>query len=97
MDGLIYASSMMMLNSAPRKVPVPALASWLLGVGIAATLAANVAHGLGYGLIGAVAACPQALVGSYDASVIALGKGLVTHARQHGIDITPPLPCLVHN
>jgi hypothetical protein len=67
-DGLIYASSMVMLDSARRKVPVPALARWLLGVGIAATLAANVAHGLGHGLMGAaVAAWPAvALVGSYE-------------------------------
>jgi len=47
-DGLIYASSMVMLDSARRKTPVPALARWLLGLGIAATLAANVAHGLGH-------------------------------------------------
>jgi hypothetical protein len=40
------------LDSARRKTPVPALARWLLGLGIAATLAANVAHGLGHGLIG---------------------------------------------
>jgi Protein of unknown function (DUF2637) len=46
-DGLIYASSMAMLDCARRKLPVPALARWLLGRGIAATLAANVAHGLG--------------------------------------------------
>jgi len=67
-DGLIYASSLMMLDSARRKTPVPALARWLLGVGVAATLEANVAHGLGHGLIGAaVAACPAvALVGSYE-------------------------------
>ena len=67
-DGLIYASSMVMLDSARRKVPVPALARWLLGLGIAATLAANVAHGLGHGLMGAaVAAWPAvALVGSYE-------------------------------
>jgi hypothetical protein len=47
---------------------VPALARWLLGLGIAATLAANVAHGLGHGPIGsAVAAWPAvALVGSYE-------------------------------
>jgi len=66
-DGLIYASSMVMLDSARRKVQVPALARWLLGLGIAATLAANVAHGLGHGLAGAaVAACPAvALAGSY--------------------------------
>jgi Protein of unknown function (DUF2637) len=67
-DGLIYASSMMMLDSARRKAPVPALARWLLGLGIAATLAANVAHGLGHGPVGtAVAAWPAvALVGSYE-------------------------------
>ena len=40
-DGLIYASSMVMLDSARREVPVPALARWLLGLGITATLAAN--------------------------------------------------------
>ena len=49
MDGLIYATSIVMLDSARRIVPVPALARWLLGQGIAATLAANVAHGLGDG------------------------------------------------
>jgi hypothetical protein len=55
-DGLIYASSMVMLDSARRKTAVPALARWLLGLGIAATLAANVAHGLGHGPVGAVVA-----------------------------------------
>ena len=67
-DGLIYASSMVMLDSARRDARVPALARWLLGVGIAATLAANVNHGLGHGIIGAVvAAWPAvALVGSYE-------------------------------
>ena len=39
-DGLIYASSMVMLDSAHREARVPALARWLLGLGIAATLAA---------------------------------------------------------
>jgi hypothetical protein len=67
-DGLIYASSMVMLDSARHKTPVPALARWLLGLGITATLAANVAHGLSHGLTGAaVAAWPAvALVGSYE-------------------------------
>jgi Protein of unknown function (DUF2637) len=46
-DGLIWASSMVMLDSARRGVPVPTLARWLLGLGIAATLAANVARDLG--------------------------------------------------
>jgi hypothetical protein len=45
-DDLIYASSTVMLDSARWKVPVSAFARWLLGLGMAATLAANVAHGL---------------------------------------------------
>src|SRR5580698_743045 len=67
-DGLIWASSMVMLDSVRRGVPVPLLARWLLGLGIAATLAANVTHGLGHGPIGAaVGAWPAvALVGSYE-------------------------------
>jgi hypothetical protein len=45
----------------------PALARWLLGLGITVMLSANVAHGLGHGLMGAaVAAWPAvALAGSY--------------------------------
>jgi Protein of unknown function (DUF2637) len=67
-DGLIYASSMVMLDSAGRGMQVPVLARWLLSLGIAATLAAHVAHGLGHGPVGAaVAAWPAAaLVGSYE-------------------------------
>jgi hypothetical protein len=74
-DGLIYTSSMVMLDSALRGVRMPALARWLLGLGIIATLAANVAHGLGHGIIGAVvAAWPAvALVGSYELLMIIRG------------------------
>lgn len=53
-DGLIWACSMVMPDAARREVPVLALARCLLGLGIAATLAANVAYGLGYGSAGAV-------------------------------------------
>ena len=75
--GLIYASSMVMLDCARRKMPVPALARWLLGLGITATLAANVAHGLGHGLTGAaVAAWPAvALVGSYELLMMIIRAG----------------------
>ena len=71
MDGLIYASSMVMLDAARRKVLVPALARWLLGVGIAA----NIAHGLGHDCAGAaVAAWPAvALVGSCELLMIIRG------------------------
>jgi hypothetical protein len=37
-------------------VRVPGLARWLLSLGITATLTANVARGLGHGLIGAAVA-----------------------------------------
>jgi len=82
-DGLVYASSMVMLDSARRGMPVPALARWLLGLGIAATLAANVAHGLGHGPAGAaVAAWPAvALVGCYELLMLVIrGSQVMTDA-----------------
>jgi len=91
-DGLIYASSMVMLDSARRKTPVPALSRWLLGLGIAATLAANVAHGLGHGLVGAaVAAWPAvALAGSYELLMMAIRSSRVpsdgTPETEHDAD-----------
>jgi Protein of unknown function (DUF2637) len=84
--GLIYASSMVMLDSASRKVPVPVLARWLLGLGIAATLAANVAHGLGNGPSGAaVAAWPAvALVGSYELLMVVIRSAQVPACTEAG-------------
>lgn len=90
-DGLIYASSMVMLDSARRKMQVPALARWLLGVGITATLAANVAHGLGHGLIGAaVAAWPAvALVGSYELLMMIIRGAQVPTEVRAALDADP--------
>jgi hypothetical protein len=67
-DGLVYCSSMVVLYAARHRLPVPRLARCLLGLGIMATLAANLAHGWSHGPIGAtVAAWPAAsLVGSYE-------------------------------
>jgi hypothetical protein len=67
-DGLIYAASMVLLNAARRGLDRPPLAYVALGLGIAATLAANIAAGLAYGPVGAiVAAWPApALVISYE-------------------------------
>jgi hypothetical protein len=94
-DGLIYASSMAMLDSARRHLPLPALARWLLGLGIIATLAANVAHGLGHGIVGAaVAAWPAvALVGSYELLMVIRGAQ-ASAAAPHphdGAYVTDPL------
>jgi hypothetical protein len=84
-DSLIYASSIVMLDSARRNVRVPSLARWLLGMGIAATLAANVAHGLGDGSVGAGVAAwsAVALVGSYELlmTIIRGGQGVGGYAR----------------
>jgi hypothetical protein len=59
---------MVILDASRQKQPVPALAKWSLGVGIVATIGANVAHGLNHGPIGAlVSAWPAlALVGSFE-------------------------------
>ena len=67
-DGLVYASSMVNLYAARHRLPVPALARWLLALGIVATLAANMAQGWYHGPVGAVIAAWPAvsLVGSYE-------------------------------
>ncbi|GAA2120243.1 DUF2637 domain-containing protein [Actinomadura alba] len=67
-DGLIWAASMVVLDASRRKQRVPGLAKWSLGVGIVATVGANVAHGLNHGVIGAlVSAWPAlALIGSFE-------------------------------
>lgn len=68
-DGLIWAASMVILDASRRgHRRVPLLAKWSLGVGIVATIGANVAHGLNHGVIGAiVSAWPAlALVGSFE-------------------------------
>jgi hypothetical protein len=74
-DGLVYASSVVVLYAAWHRVPVPSLARWLLGLGIAATLTANMTQGWSHGPVGAVvAAWPAAsLVGSYELLVWLIG------------------------
>ena len=76
-DGLIYSASMVLLDAARRGARAPVLARWLLGAGISATLAANVAAGLHFGPVGAVvAAWPAlALVGSYELLMLIIRSG----------------------
>ncbi|GAA0968922.1 hypothetical protein GCM10009555_015120 [Acrocarpospora macrocephala] len=68
MDGLIWAASMVILDASRSGRHVPGLAKWSLGVGIVATVGANVAHGMNHGIVGAlVSAWPAvALVGSFE-------------------------------
>ncbi len=72
-DGLVYASSMVVLSGARHRVPVPSLGRGLLTLGIAAALTANMAQGWSDGLVGAVVAAWPAvsLVGSYELSGLA--------------------------
>jgi Protein of unknown function (DUF2637) len=81
--GLVYASSMVVLYAARHRVPVPALARWLLGLGIAATLTANMAQGWSHGLVGAVVAAWPAvsLVGSYELLVRLIRTSGTAHHR----------------
>ena len=65
-DGLVYASSMVIFYAARHRLPVPRLARWMLALGIAASLAANVAQGWSHGLVGAVVAAWVSFVGSYE-------------------------------
>jgi hypothetical protein len=67
-DGLVYASSMVVLYAARHRVPVPSLARWLLALGIAATLTANMAQGWSHGPVEAVVVAWPAvsLVGSCE-------------------------------
>ena len=67
-DGLVYASSMVVLYAARHRLPVPSLARGLLGLGIAATLTATMAQGWSHGPAGAVVAAWPAvsLAGSYE-------------------------------
>ncbi len=85
-DGLILAASMLILDANWRHRPVPPLARWCLGAGIAATIGANLAHGLGHGPIGAlVSAWPAlALAGSFEL--------LMTLIRTERLVIVAPSP-----
>jgi hypothetical protein len=97
-DGLVYASSMVILYAARHRRTVPRLARWMLALGIAASLAVNVAQGWSHGLVGAVvAAWPAvALVGSYELLAWMIRTGAsggpdrVPEVDQPGTSLRPP-------
>jgi hypothetical protein len=53
-DGLILAASLVLLHEARNGRDAPGLARFMLWLGIAATIGANVAYRAGYGLLGAL-------------------------------------------
>jgi hypothetical protein len=95
-DGLIATCSLVLLDCARRNRRPPWHAWALLALGMAATLGANIDHGLNHGLIGALVAGWPAIVaiGAFEL-LIRLIKDTVTghsgpnqdHADQ---DTTPP-------
>jgi hypothetical protein len=74
-DGLIVAASLVMLLEARAGRAAPPLARVMLGLGVAATIAANIAFGAAYGLTGAaISAWPAvAFIGAADSSSPASG------------------------
>jgi Protein of unknown function (DUF2637) len=98
-DGLILSASLLQLHEARNGRPVPALARWMLWLGIAGTVAANVAYGLPSGPEGSiVSAWPAAsFIGSAELLML-----LVRSERRIVPDSSPaiepvPWPVLVPN
>jgi|HubBroStandDraft_1064217.scaffolds.fasta_scaffold08432_6 hypothetical protein len=103
---MIYAASMVLLNSARHHSPAPRLAYLALGLGISATVAVNVTAGLAFGVVGAiVAAWPApALVISYELLMVVIRSagpgpdtpdGYATPEREHDnlpVRPAPPAP-----
>ena len=92
-DGLIWAASMVVLDASRRNHHVPRLAAWCLAAGIAATVGANLAHGLGHGPIGAlVSAWPAlALVGSFELLMLLIRTNRSDNAEQ-SVNAAPSHP-----
>jgi Protein of unknown function (DUF2637) len=67
-DGLIVAASLVVLHEARNDRDAPGLARFMLWLGIAATIGANIAFGARYGLLGAmISAWPAvAFIGSVE-------------------------------
>ncbi len=77
-DGLILAASLVLLHEARNGRDAPGLARFMLWLGIAATIGANIAYGAGYGLLGAlISAWPAvAFIGTVE-----IAAQLVRRAR----------------
>lgn len=81
-DGLVFVASMVMLDAARRGQSAPRLAMFALGLGIAATVAANVLHGIAHGPIGAViSAWPAVCL----VVVVELLMGMIRRGRSAGV------------
>jgi hypothetical protein len=91
-DGLIIAASAVLLDAARHGEDAPALAWWLLGSGIAVTLAANITYGARHGIGGALwSAWPAlAFVGCYE--LLLLLARASARRNQTGVPSSVPSP-----
>ncbi|MBT2207037.1 DUF2637 domain-containing protein [Actinomadura sp. NEAU-AAG7] len=80
-DGLVYVASMVMLDAARRRVQAPALARFALVLGIGATVAVNVLHGVAHGPVGAVIAAWPAIT---LVVAVELLMGMIRRGRDEG-------------
>jgi hypothetical protein len=81
-DGLILAASLVLLHEARNGRDAPRLARFMLWLGIATTIGANIAFGAGYGLLGSViSAWPAvAFIGSVEIAMQQVRRSRVPRA-----------------
>jgi hypothetical protein len=84
-DATILAASLVMLHSARRQIRSPWLARVMLGAGVGATIAGNLAYGLKFGAIGAlISAWPGcALIGCMELIVNMIRTGRQLPEPEH--------------
>jgi len=92
-DGLILVASLVLLHEARNGRDAPRLARFMLWLGIAATIGANIAYGAGYGLLGAViSAWPAvAFIGSVEIAMQQVRRSRVPCAAIIG-PVVPEVP-----
>ena len=85
-DGLILAASLVLLHEARNGRDAPRLARFMLWLGIAATIGANIAYGVGYGLLGALnSAWPAvAFIGSVEIAMEQVRRARLPHVAISG-------------
>ena len=86
MDGLILAASLVLLHEARNDRDAPGLARFMLWLGIAATIGANIAYGAGYGLLGGlISAWPAvAFIGSVEIAMQQVRRARAPHPATSG-------------
>jgi len=89
-DGLILAASLVLLHEARNGRDVPLLARFMLWLGIGATIGANIAFGVGYGLLGAlISAWPAvSFIGSVEIAMRQVRRARTPRA----VTIEPAVP-----